>query len=182
MKTNNRTGERPILALLATTIPVLLLITGGPAARAELAPDSYRLGLALDDFHDATGAYAAWHLAATGFLRSADHLNVELGLIHTPGKVVGVVSAGPVWRFPVGSSRFHVDLRVAPTLISADEFGDSEMGGHFHVTSSLSIGTSIGEARRFRIHLEFAHTSNADLDKPNPGLDMIGIRFTNAPN
>ncbi|MEM9209168.1 MAG: acyloxyacyl hydrolase, partial [Pseudomonadota bacterium] len=76
------------------------------------------------------------------------------------------------------TGRAFVDLGFSPTLVSRSRFDGRELGGHFHFTSSLSVGASFGRFDRYALSLRAQHTSNGGLNEDNPGLDMVGVNFT----
>ena len=178
------TSERP-----GTRLRRLLLLTAAllAASQPELSaaqsrdwrPDSVGIQYALNEFRDTTGLTAAWQkpTADVWLLRSADHVDLEFGLIHAPGDIAGTVLLAPVWHWPFREDRYFVDFRFGPLLITNRKFGESDIGGHFHFSSQLSLGWRVGEEKRHSLAVQVSHTSNFFLDNPNPGLDMIGLTY-----
>lgn len=142
-------------------------------------PDSVGAHYALNEFRDTTTVSAAWQKrpADVWLLRTASHVDLEFGLIHAPGDIVGTVQLSPVWRWPFRQDRYFVDFRFGPMLITTPKFGESDMGGNVHFSSKLSIGWRFGENRKHGLAVEISHTSNFFLDRPNPGLDLVGLTY-----
>lgn len=177
-------GRRPScsqrwLSLAATA---LLAVQAPPAAAqsSKWLPDSVGLHYALNEFRDTTGLTAAWQMptADVWLLRSAHHVDLEFGLIHAPGDIAGTVLLAPAWRWPIRGDRYFIDFRFGPLLITNRMFGESDIGGHLHFSSKLSLGWRFGDERRHGLAFEVSHISNGDIDKPNPGLDMIGLTYS----
>ena len=168
--TLRRLGIRVVIGLMTTTI------LAGNALTTDFVPTTYRLQHAIGKFDDTSGAVVAYALRAPRALR-AHHLEVAVGSIVSSDRSAAVVSVGPVWRFPLATGRAFVDFGFSPTLFSNSRFDDRELGGNFHFTSSLSVGTSFGRFDRYSLALRAQHTSNGGLNEDNPGLDMFGLNF-----
>lgn len=84
------------------------------------------------------------------------------------------IEVGPAVRFSSGRGRgWFVDFGVAPTLIGGSEFQDHRaLGGSFFFTTHLSAGW---KSRQWLVGVRYQHTSNADLNHPNPGVNMLGV-------
>lgn len=147
------------------------------------APDSVGLQYALNEFRDTTGLSAAWRRPTVDawLMRSAAHVDLEFGLIHAPGEFAATAMIGPVWKWPLLEDRSFIDFRFGPLLISRRKFGETDIGGHLHFSSTLALGFRFGEKGQHELALQISHTSNGNLDKPNPGLDMVGLRYSSRP-
>lgn len=168
--TLRRLEIRAIVSLMATTI-----LTGTTLA-ADFVPATYRLQHAIGKFEDTSGAAVAYALRAPRALR-AHHLEIAVGGLVSSDQSAALISVGPVWRFPLAVGRAFVDFGFSPTLLSSSRFDDRDLGGNFHFTSSLSVGTSFGRFDRYSLALRAQHTSNGGLNGDNPGLDMVGLSF-----
>lgn len=168
--TLRRLGIRAIVGLMATTILT------STALAADFVPTTYRLQHAIGKFEDTSGATVAYALRAPRALR-AHHLEVAVGSLVSNDQSAALISVGPVWRFPLAAGRAFVDFGFSPTLLSGSRFVDRELGGIFHFTSSLSVGTNFGRLGRYSLALRAQHTSNGGLNEDNPGLDMVGLNF-----
>lgn len=84
------------------------------------------------------------------------------------------LESGPMVRLYSKSRRgWFIGFGVAPTLIGGSEFRDHRtLGGSFFFTTHLAFGW---RTRGWLIALRFQHTSNADFNHPNPGVNMIGV-------
>lgn len=84
------------------------------------------------------------------------------------------VEPGPALRlYPEQGKRWFIGFGVAPTLIGGSEFRDHRiLGGSFFFTTHLVFGW---RSSLWLIGIRFQHTSNADFDHPNPGVNMIGL-------
>jgi len=166
-------------------VPVLLgLLVPLAASASDLVPQRFALRYALNEFKDTAGIDVAWQLDVPdlAFIRHAQRVEFDVGLIHAPEDIGAILSIGPIWRFDLGESRYFAEFGLAPTVVSLRKFGESDIGGHFHFTSLLSVGTAFGSRRNWTLALQVSHTSNGGLDKPNPGLDMIGISVSTTPD
>ncbi len=107
-------------------------------------------------------------------------LDLTTGILERGTDTAAYVSFGPSYRIPIGDaerSSVFVGLGVHPTWISESRFEGSELGGHFHFTSHLGIGAYLDRRRTRSLLLRYQHTSNAGLDVPNPGVDMLALTF-----
>ncbi|WPJ95222.1 acyloxyacyl hydrolase [Coraliomargarita algicola] len=76
----------------------------------------------------------------------------------------------PVAEIHYGDSPISVVLSSGPSLYSEDRYDLHDIGGHFQFTSSIGLNWQFDET--WTVGYRFQHTSNADTDSPNPGLDM----------
>jgi len=167
-----RPDHGPVAGPAVAAILVLVSLAG-PASAAGFWPPVYRAQLATGKFGDTSGAAVAFRLPAPALLR-AHRLELAFGSFVGNGDASAVVSAGPVWRWPIADSVAFVDFGFSPTLVSNPQFGERDLGGHFHFTSSLAIGARF---EAFEVALRTQHTSNGGLNGSNPGLDMVGLNF-----
>lgn len=173
----NKTGYSTILHMLVFVAAMASISLNGSNARAaDLAPDDYRIVAATGEFDDTTQVALAYRMRPPRRLR-ARHLELAVGAITTPNENRAFISFGPVWRLPLKSDSFFIDLGFSPTLISGSSFNGRDLGGNFHFTSSVSIGTTFGATDNIAVSLRVQHTSNGGLSSDNPGLDMIGLNF-----
>ena len=57
---------------------------------------------------------------------------------------------------------------------------DKEFGSRWNFSDNLAVGRSFGEQGRQELSLRVQHTSNAGLKKPNPGLNLVMLRWASA--
>ena len=147
------------------------------AQAAGLVPADYRVLTAGGEFDNTTQIAMAFQMRPPRRLR-ARHLELAVGAITTAEETRAFASLGPVWRLPISSNSFFIDLGFSPTLISGFSFNGRDLGGTFHFTSSASIGTTFGASDNILLSLRVQHTSNGGLSSDNPGLDMIGLNIS----
>ncbi len=136
-----------------------------------------RVSMASDKFSDTTQVAAVFDILAPAYLH-AQHLELAIGSISSATEGEAFISLGPVWRLPVLREGVYVDFGFSPTVITGSQFDGRDLGGRFHFTSSLSVGTKIGSDPRNSISVRIQHTSNGGLSRANPGLDMVGLEFS----
>lgn len=86
------------------------------------------------------------------------------------------VEAGPEARLSRSRHGWFVGLGICPTLVGGSEFRDNrQLGGSFFFTSHIDLGWRFAG---WTLALRFQHTSNANINHPNPGVNMIGVAFT----
>ena len=75
--------------------------------------------------------------------------------------------------------QFPVTLAVGsnPTALSRSVFGSKDLGIQFQFTTYLGLNWDF--AKHFRAGYRYQHTSNAGLDRNNPGLNMhlFGVSY-----
>jgi hypothetical protein len=98
------------------------------------------------------------------------------------GEIDGLfISFGPSYRYDIRKSeggRWFADFGIHPTYVAKSTYGDQPIGGHFYFTSYIGLGAYLGRQRKTSVLVRYQHTSNAGLNSPNPGLDMIGLTFS----
>jgi hypothetical protein len=102
---------------------------------------------------DFTGA-ALYAAGTTGFLGS-----IGPGLaVRKKGWIVGM------------------DLGISPAFLSEDWYGKEDLSGHIQFLTHGGI--SLFPIRNLSVGYEFQHVSNADIEQPNPGLNMHNIEIS----
>lgn len=155
----------------------LLVIYGSNAtlARAEIF-DEIRVSVADDKFSGTVQFAAVFQRRAPLWLR-AHHTEIAVGGIQNADDSRPFLSIGPVWRWGREDQSVFVEFGFSPTFIGGSRFGDRDMGGNVHFTSSLSIGHTFGRFRQAALSLRLQHISNGGLSDTNPGMDMLGLNF-----
>lgn len=69
-----------------------------------------------------------------------------------------------------------LDLGVSPAFLSEDIYGEEDLSGHIQFLTHG--GLTLLPIRNLAIGYEFQHVSNADIQQPNPGLNMHNIEIT----
>lgn len=86
------------------------------------------------------------------------------------------LEAGPAMTLQSRHGSWFLSAGIAPTLIGGSEFHDSrQLGGSFFFTTHLEVGWKI---KSWTVALRYQHTSNANFDHPDPGVNMLGLAFT----
>jgi hypothetical protein len=114
----------------------------------------------------------------------SDKLHADLQIEAAAGALTGASETavychlGPVLSVSYGECPLSLTLSSGATVLSEDTFDDRDIGGHFHFTSG--IGLTWQACEQWRIGYRLQHTSNANIDSPNPGLDMhtLSLSFT----
>jgi opacity protein-like surface antigen len=80
-----------------------------------------------------------------------------------------------------GEGRFrpYAEAGLGIALFSRDRLGSKNFSTHFQFSEHLTVGIEF--AKRWFAGLQYSHYSNADIEKPNDGLDLhqivIGMRL-----
>lgn len=69
-----------------------------------------------------------------------------------------------------------IDLGVSPAFLSEAWYGKEDLSGHFQFLTHAGI--SLFPIRNLSIGYEYQHVSNADIQQPNPGLNMHNIEIS----
>jgi len=69
-----------------------------------------------------------------------------------------------------------VDLGISPAFLSHDRYGDEDLSGHIQFLTHG--GVFLFPIRNLSIGYEYQHVSNADIQQPNPGLNMHNIEIS----
>ncbi|MEH6469806.1 MAG: acyloxyacyl hydrolase [Halopseudomonas sp.] len=70
-------------------------------------------------------------------------------------------------RLPV-----YLVLGVGPSLMTEHSLGLRTQGSQFIFNTKIGLGTFLDRHQRWAIELAWRHYSNANLSKPNPGIDI----------
>lgn len=106
-------------------------------------------------------------------------IDASMGALRGADTTAFIAMLGPGLGLGVEGLPLVLDLGVAPTFISEDQFGDENLGGEIQFSSH--IGLSYLLEGGLTLGYRFQHTSNASIKDPNPGLNMhlfqLGYRF-----
>lgn len=69
-----------------------------------------------------------------------------------------------------------IDLGFSPAFLSEDIYGEEDLSGHIQFVTHGGI--TLLPLPYLGIGYEFQHVSNADIQQPNPGLNMHNIEIT----
>ena len=105
------------------------------------------------------------------------HLDFAAGALRAAQETGGVFSLGPGFILGKEGGRMRYGFGVSPTYLTKSEFGTSDLGGRFHLTSHHSIGYQISPKIVFSYRAQ--HISNAQIRNQNPGLNthFVEIRI-----
>lgn len=81
-------------------------------------------------------------------------------------------------RFDQGRSDWFVEAGIGVTWLDKIYHTPDKRfstAGNFHDT--IGIGRSFGANRDRELSLRYVHFSNADIKKPNPGVDFLQLRY-----
>lgn len=160
---------------LASLTTAILFVSHTYAVGATFASPNTRINTASDKFDGVVQVAAVFENERWAFLRS-HHMEIAIGPVSSSSGNAAFVSIGPVWRTPLVRNRYFADIGIAPTLFSASQLGERNLGGRFHFTSFVSAGMRLG--RSGSVSLRIQHTSNGGIRGTNPGMDMLGLEFS----
>lgn len=86
----------------------------------------------------------------------------------------------PVFRFRLGQGRSDWFLEGGIGLSWLDQklhAPNKQFSTRFNFHDMLGVGRSLGADRSRELSLRYTHYSNAGLRKPNPGLDVLQLRY-----
>jgi hypothetical protein len=93
----------------------------------------------------------------------------SVGALRARGDTSALVSLGVGANFDSPSGRWRFEAGLRPTLLEDDDYGGYQVGGRVHFTSH--VGVTLQLTNNFGIGYRLSHLSNAELDRPNPGVD-----------
>ncbi len=120
------------------------------------------------------------HNQSTSILMPSS-LDLSAGKIERGRDAGSFISFGPSYRYDVKKSeaiRWFLDFGVHPTYAEKSTYGGRPLGGNFHFTTHIGLGAYLDRRKRTSALLRYQHTSNAGMNTPNPGLDMLGLTFS----
>lgn len=84
----------------------------------------------------------------------------------------------PVFRFQQNDLRGpYIEAGVGAHLLSSTSLGDKRFSTSFQFGSHLGVGYRFGDKQAFDLGYAYQHLSNADIKKPNDGIDFHEIRL-----
>jgi hypothetical protein len=97
-----------------------------------------------------------------------------------PGQNENLVEIGvtPVFRLQQNDLKGpYVEAGVGAYLLSRTSLGDKHFSTSYQFGSHLGVGYRFGARRAFDLSYSYQHLSNADIKKPNDGIDFQQIRL-----
>src|SRR5574337_1277544 len=188
-----RPAMRAAAGRLALCMPLLLGTLAALPSTAQAADDDdradNRAGIAVQL---AAGSLAerstlAWQspvLWRRGAGARAGRLEatVELGVSYWSARgerepcCVWQLSAVPLLRWWPGPGRWFVEGGIGATLFSQTHFADRAISTAFQFGDMVGVGYQL--TPDLRVSLRLAHFSNADIKRPNPGLNVLQVSLT----
>ena len=107
-------------------------------------------------------------------------MEVGVGYSNTQADKVWSVTVAPVAHYRFKTSRPDsgpfVEASLGGAYLSKIRFADDhDLTSHGHFASRLGVGYAFGASE---VSLNATHFSNAGIKKPNPGVNVIALRFT----
>ena len=103
-------------------------------------------------------------------------LRVAFGLSYWHSKRYDSRSMGQLGAIPMlrwwPNKHLFFEIGSGPTVFSRSKFANHRLSTHFQFGSRIGVGVATKNGQ-FGIH--YAHYSNANIRKPNPGLDLIEV-------
>lgn len=82
------------------------------------------------------------------------------------------------WRGAQGTSPWFVEAGTALMVTGKRLYNsDERMGTRFNFASHVGVGINFGAHRAHELSLRLQHASNAGIQEPNPGLNMVQLRY-----
>lgn len=168
---------------------VILWVTGVVQIQAEvLRLESAGARGGTSDVGDRARFYQAenyvnWNLPWRWDWKSGWHLQTRLdltaGWINGRGEDAVVGTLGPSLELSWDQIPLTLDAGSRPTLLSREQFGNTDFGTVFQFTTHAGLTWKTG--KHLSIGCRFQHMSNANIGPSNPGLNLyligVGWRF-----
>jgi lipid A 3-O-deacylase len=85
------------------------------------------------------------------------------------------------YRFAEGRSPWFVEAGIGLSVTNKRFVSrEKNFGSTWNFSDNLALGRSFGEQGRQELSLRLQHSSNAGLKEPNPGLNLVVLRYTSA--
>lgn len=140
----------------------------------------FRVTTAGDQFSGTVQAASVFHIEAAPSSRiQPNRIELGIGVFSNDTDTRPFVSLGPVWQLKGRNQQLYTELGFSPTFLGGSTFGDSDLGGNVHFTSSIAFGYDLNALRDAALTLRVQHISNGSLHRTNPGMDMVGLSFVN---
>jgi opacity protein-like surface antigen len=185
-----QTASHPPCRILSAALAILAFSLAPPAAAAgaEGPEIALRVGTNGNDYERAGLGLRFGPVWSTDWGNWKASLRPELELNHFrhTGPASGPDSlnqAGAIGLFHVhyGEARFrpYAEVGLGIALFSRDQLGGKEFSTHFQFSQHLAAG--VEWAGRWFGGVQASHYSNADIEKPNAGINfyqiVIGAQF-----
>lgn len=110
------------------------------------------------------------------------HYELTVGRIidaEPPEDSVAFVGTGIDWHYRPAllPDPAFIEIGPAVTVRSEDRINGVAQGGDFFFTLQTTLGTYLGASGRGRLALRLEHTSNAGIERPNPGINAFMLEL-----
>lgn len=181
---------------LAALLPLAAFSAPASADRIEikrsvLHPDAAFAQAAYgDDTQAATVGlqwHPRWHWRPTRRSRLSLYFEFELGrwraefdASDSAWSWVSQFSVVPVLRWSARADNgWYLEIGVGPSYLTpVYRSATRRFSSQFQFRDHLGIGRTFGARGRHDLSLRILHFSNAGIERPNPGLDMVGLRYS----
>lgn len=106
-------------------------------------------------------------------------LSAEFGAAYWEARRVSSESMGQVTAALMlkwwATDSFYIELGTGPTLLSRSEFAQRKLSTRFQFGSNIGAGITLN--KKHRLGVRYSHYSNANLKKPNQGLDIFALVY-----
>jgi lipid A 3-O-deacylase len=173
--------------------PVLACAFAAPVSAADARAASYFVQAGNGEAAVRAGSVGlAWDLPWRGAPYGRHGVSTRLELFasrwRTPSPGGGhqsllQVAVVPVLRvrFDDGRSPWFLDAGIGLSLLDGDlRMPDRRFSTRLNFNDNLAIGRNFGAQGGHEVSLHVQHTSNAGFRKPNPGLNLVMLRYAHA--
>jgi lipid A 3-O-deacylase len=173
--------------LLATALAAVSegAIAKTPAAFAQLAygEDTMASTLGLQ-------WHPGWHYHWPGGPEGSVYLEAEVGRWevarpHRHGAAwVSQWSVVPVFRWkPQSAANHYLEVGIGAAWVApVYRRDDKQFSSRFQFRDHVALGWFVGHRRQWEVSLRVQHFSNAGIEQPNPGINMVGLRLAFHPS
>lgn len=91
-----------------------------------------------------------------------------------------VLSFSPVIQYPVATLTYatlYVEAGIGVSLLDDTQFAGKDVSTHFQFEDRLGLVARFGQHKQHQLALRYFHYSDAEVKKPNPGLDFIALSY-----
>ena len=142
----------------------------------------FRLGLSdhrNEEYFRKYEAFLNWYLpwawrSASGWI-VAPRIDFTGAALKGGGTTGFLGSIGPSLAVRKVGWILAIDFGISPAYLSEDRYGKEDMSGHIQFLSHG--GVSLLPFRNLGVGYRFQHVSNADIQQPNPGINMHSLEL-----
>jgi hypothetical protein len=116
-----------------------------------------------------------WVWRSKGGWIVAPKIDLTAAALHAAGTTGFLGSLGPALTVTKEEGRLAFELGISPAYLGEDIYGKEDLSGHIQFLSHG--GVTIRLIQSLSIGYVFQHVSNADIQQPNPGLNMHNVQI-----